>query len=196
MSSAAHRLATYADLEAAPPNVVAEIIFGTLVTHPRPVPCHGAAANVLGYELTGPFQRGRGGPGGWVFMPEPELHLGPHVVVPDLAGWRREHLPALPPTAWLEIIPDWACEILSPSTESYDRGAKRKIYAAHGLKHYWLLDPRARVLEAFELHDGKWLLLDTFAGEVDVAAAPFAEVPFPLAVLWPFDEPPLPVSAD
>ena len=189
MSVVAHRLASYADLEAVPPHLVAEIIFGALVTHPRPVFRHGAAAGSLGIELGGPFQRGRGGPGGWVFVPEPELHLGAQVVVPDLAGWRRERLPVLPTTAWIETIPDWLCEILSPSTEAYDRGAKRTIYATHGLKHYWLLDPRTRVLEAFELRDGKWLLLDTFAGDVEVAVAPFAEAPFPLTVLWPLDEP-------
>ena len=194
MSAPAHQHATYADLEAVPPNLVAEIIFGTLVTHPRPVPRHGVTAASLGFELIGPFQRGRGGPGGWVFVPEPELHLGPHVVVPDLAGWRRERLPALPATPWPEVIPDWLCEILSPSTEAYDRGAKRTIYATHGLKHYWLHDPRTRVLEAFELRDGKWLLLDTFAGDVDVAVAPFAEAPFPLAGLWPLDEPAAPAQ--
>ena len=192
MSEPARRLATYADLEAVPPNLVAEIINGALVTHPRPAPRHGAAAGALGYELTGPFQRGRGGPGGWVFIPEPELHLGPHVLVPDIAGWRRERAPMMPTAAWIETIPDWACEVLSPSTEAYDRGAKRTLYAAHGLKHYWLLDPRTKVLEAFEISNGKWLLLATFSGDEMVAAAPFAEVPFPLAALWPLDAPSLP----
>ena len=195
MSDPARRLATYADLEAVPPHLVAEIIFGSLVTHPRPAPRHGASANSLGYELTGPFQRGRGGPGGWIFVPEPELHLGSNVVVPDLAGWRRERMPTLPATAWFETVPDWLCEILSPSTEVYDRGAKRAIYATHGLKHYWLLDPRVKVLEVFELRQGQWLLLDTFAGDAMVAAAPFAEVPFPLAALWPLDEPAPPAVA-
>lgn len=181
--------ATYADLEAVPPHLVAEILFGALYTHPRPVPKHAAAANSLGYELTGPFQRQRGGPGGWVFMVEPELHLGPHITVPDLAGWRRERLPALPDTAFIELVPDWVCEILSPSTEAVDRGVKMRIYATFGLAHLWLLSPATQILETYELRDGKWLLLETFTGAVEVAAAPFAAVPFPLAALFPFDEP-------
>ena len=188
MSEPAHKLATYADLEAVPPHLVAEILFGALVTHPRPVLKHAIAHSNLGAELNLPFRRGKGGPGGWLFANKPELHLGPHVVVPDLAGWRLERLPALPETAWIEVVPDWICEILSPSTEAYDKGAKRGIYAAHGLKHYWLLDPRAEVLEAFELRDGQWVLLNTFSGADDVIAAPFAAVPFPLSALWPYDK--------
>ena len=188
MFEPARKSATYADLEAVPPHLVAEILHGALFTHPRPVPKHAVAANVLGHELTGPYQRSRGGPGGWIFMVEPELHLGPHVVVPDLAAWRRERLPALPDTAFIEVVPDWVCEILSPSTEAVDRGRKLQIYATYGLAHIWLLNPDTRVLETYELRDDKWLLLDTFSGAVDVAAAPFAAVPFPLAALWPFDE--------
>ncbi|WP_375457855.1 Uma2 family endonuclease [uncultured Enterovirga sp.] len=121
--------ATYADIEALPEHLVGEIIDGMLETYPRPRPRHGAAASALSYELTGPFQRGRGGPGGWVFIVEPELHLGHQVVVPDLAGWRRERLTELPDTAYLETAPDWVCEVLSPSTARVDRGAKRRIYA-------------------------------------------------------------------
>ena len=60
--------ATYADLEAVPPHLVAEILFGKLITHPRPSTEHGAAAISLSDELVGPFQKGRGGPGGWIFI--------------------------------------------------------------------------------------------------------------------------------
>lgn len=181
--------ATYADLEAAPPHLVAEILYGTLYTHPRPMPRHAGAANMIGYELTGPFQRGRGGPGGWIFLVEPELHLGPHVTVPDLAGWRRERMTSEPATAFIELVPDWVCEILSPSTEATDRDHKMRIYATNGLAHIWLLNPTTKVLETYAMRDGKWLLLETFSGAVDVAAAPFAAVPFSLAALFPFDEP-------
>ena len=187
MSEPARKIATYADLEAVPPHLVAEILCGALVTHPRPAPRHGAAQSALSGQLDSPFQRGRGGPGGWIFIAEPELHLGPHVVVPDLAGWRVERMRAPPDTAWIESVPDWVCEILSPSTETYDRGAKRTIYATQGLQHYWLLDPRTKVLEAFELRNGQWSLLDTFVGDVEVNAAPFSAVPFLLSDLWPFE---------
>ncbi len=125
-------------------------------------------------------------------MDEPELHLGEHVVVPDLAGWRRERLTVLPETAWIETPPDWICEILSPSTARYDRDEKRIIYADAGVGHVWHVDPLLRMLEVFELRDGKWLLLDVFRDDAQVAAPPFTEPSFSLGLLWPFDEPPSP----
>ncbi len=184
------RAATYADLEAVPPHLVAEILFGSLVTHPRPAPRHAVASNSLGHELTGPFQKGRGGPGGWIFMVEPELHLGPHVVVPDLAAWRRERMPAMPEKAFVEIAPDWICEILSPSTETADRGPKRRIYATYEVPHLWHLDPAAKLLEVFELKDRHWVLFEVFQDEDEVKAPPFDAVPFPIAALWPLDPAP------
>jgi Uma2 family endonuclease len=183
------RAATYEDLRKVPAHLVAEILFGTLVTHPRPAPPHAVAGSALGSVLGGPFQLGRGGPGGWIFMDEPELHLGAHVVVPDLAAWRRERLPALPDTAWIDVAPDWVCKVLSPSTERYDRGEKRAIYADAGVRHVWHIDPVLRMLEVFELRDGKWLLLGTFSDDAEVAAAPFAEAAFSLGLLWPFERP-------
>ncbi len=185
MADPAQRIATYADLEAVPDHLVAEILFGNLVTHPRPSPPHGVAATSLIAEIVPPFQKRRGGPGGWVFIVEPELHLGPHVIVPDLAGWKTERLPHHPPTAFIETAPDWVCELLSPSTENVDRGAKRRIYAAWKVPHMWLVDPVGRRLEAYVLSDGHGLLHDTYDGEVDVDAPPFAAVPFQLTALWP-----------
>jgi Uma2 family endonuclease len=123
-------------------------------------------------------------------MVEPELHLGQHVAVPDLAAWRRDRLPALPGTAWIETPPDWLCEVLSPSTERYDRGDKRLIYAEAGVAHVWHVDPVLQMLEVFELHEDKWLLLEVFHDDARVAAPPFSELTFPLALLWPFDPPP------
>jgi Uma2 family endonuclease len=182
--------ATYADLEAVPPHLVAEILFGALHTQPRPAPRHATAANAISAELTSPFQRGKGGPGGWIFMTEPELHLGPHVVVPDLAGWRRERMPHMPEKAFVETPPDWICEILSPATENVDRGPKRRIYATYAVAHMWLLDPIARRLEAYVLRDGQWTLHETFDGADEVKAPPFDAVPFPITALWPLDPAP------
>ncbi|MDP4023228.1 Uma2 family endonuclease [Methylobacterium sp. NEAU 140] len=189
MAGAARRLATYADLEAVPAHLVAEIVDGVLETHPRPRPRHASVSLKLGGELDFPFGRGRGGPGGWVFMSEPELHLGHHVVVPDLAGWRRERMPVEPDTAFVETPPDWVCEILSPSTARLDRGPKRRIYAEAGIGHLWLLDPGDGVLEAFALVDGRWLLLGTVQRGETVAMPPFDAAPFPLDDLFPFDDP-------
>ncbi|MBM3609307.1 MAG: Uma2 family endonuclease [Alphaproteobacteria bacterium] len=189
MAEAAPKPATYADLEAVPANLVAEIIQGALVTHPRPSPRHAVAANVLGSELTGGFQFGRGGPGGWIFMVEPELHFGANVVVPDIAGWKRERLSSLPDKAWIEIAPDWICEVISPSTEHYDRGAKRQIYGAADVAYLWLVNPVEQYLEAFQLVAGQWLLQTTVAGADEVKIPPFDAAPFSLGLLWPFDQP-------
>jgi Uma2 family endonuclease len=184
------RPATYADIEALPPGVVGEILFGTLVTQPRPSTEHGAAATSLADEVVGPFQKGRGGPGGWVFIAEEELRLGPHVVVPDLAGWRRERLPpGAGRTAFLDIPPDWVCEVLSPSTERHDKGAKRRIYAQYGVPFLWFVDPRVRSLEVFRRQERDWLLVDTFFDREEVAAPPFEVISFSLGLLWPFDPP-------
>ena len=196
MAEPARRLANYADLEAVPEHLVAEIIDGTLETHPRPRLRHGLAASRLGGELYGPFDRGRGGPGGWTILDEPELHLGVHVVVPDLAGWRRPRLPAEPDAAFIKIPPDWVCEILSPSTRRLDRGAKRRIYAEAGVGHFWLLDPTGGELEAFALANGQWVLLGTVQRGEPVALPPFDAITFPLDDLFAFDDPASPPAPE
>ena len=187
MANPVPKPATYADVLAAPEHMVAQVLGGELYTHPRPSPRHSAAASSLGDELTSPFQKGRGGPGGWIILDEPELHLGFDIVVPDLVGWRRENLPALPDTPYLETPPDWVCEILSPATERLDRGIKRRIYAEAGVKYLWLIDPRSQVLEAFALTNSQWLLVGTAQAGDDVRIAPFDAISFSLAALWPFD---------
>jgi len=87
--------ATYEDLLALPEHLIGEIVGGELHVTPRPAVRHTRAASRLGAELDGPFDRGRGGPGGWIILDEPELHLASNVLVPDLAGWRRERMPHL-----------------------------------------------------------------------------------------------------
>ena len=174
----------YKDFMAVPANMIAEILNGKLVTQPRPAPKHSVAASSLGDELVSPFQKGRGGPGGWVILDEPELHLGADILVPDLAGWKRENMSALPETAYFETPPDWICEVLSPSTASYDRLEKRDIYAVHKVSHLWFIDPEARTLEAFELQGKNWVLLKTYGHKVMVDAKPFGAVPFELGSLW------------
>ena len=186
----ARRRATYADLEAAPEHLVAELIGGELVTHPRPRPRHGIATAELSAELGPKFGRGRNGPGGWLFIDEPQLALGEDVVVPDLAGWRLPRATFDIDEVNVEVAPDWVCEVLSPSTEHYDRGAKRWIYANAGIAHLWLLDPRAKLLEAFQLTGGKWLLLGAVTHADDVSLPPFDAISFPLANLFPLDPPP------
>jgi Putative restriction endonuclease len=190
MSLLKPKAATYADIEALPPNMVGEILFGALVTHPRPAPRHAAAMSHLGGVLTRPFGFGDGGPGGWIILVEPELHLGPHVVVPDIAGWRKERLAGRKDLAWFEEEPDWACEVLSPSTRVYDVGSKRGIYGTYGVGHLWYIDPSILSLEVFQRQETDWLLTHTFIGHEDVCAPPFDVITFSLGLLWPFDPPP------
>ena len=132
----------------------------------------------LGYELVGPFQNGRGGPGGWWIIAEPELHFihDTEVDVPDLAGWRRERMPLLPEGHRFTVVPDWVCEILSVHRPSNDREVKMPIYAQFGVAYAWLIDPRARTLEAYALEAGAWREIGCFSGSERVAVAPFDAV--------------------
>ena len=177
--------ATYDDLRAVPDHLVAELIGGELITSPRPGLRHANAASLLGHELIGPFRRGIGGPGGWVILDEPELHLTADVIVPDLAGWRRERLAGLAVDATtISVAPDWFCEVLSPSTVRLDRARKLPLYAHHAVSFGWLLDPIAKTLEVLRLTDGQWLLVGTYEGDARVRAVPFEAVEIDLGILW------------
>lgn len=179
------RPASYQDVLDAPPNMVAEILRGALHLHPRPAAPHALASSRLGFEIGGPFDRGRGGPGGWWILDEIELHFGDDVLVPDLAGWRRERMPDFPDAAWFDLAPDWVCEILSPSTRKFDLTIKREIYAREVVGHLWLVDPDARTLEAFVQDAGTWRLAAALKDADPVRLAPFDAVEFPLSALWP-----------
>ena len=187
MVDQARKPATYADLEAVPPHLVAEIIDGTLYTQSRPVRRHGIAAGALSSELRTPFQKGRGGSGGWLFIDEPELHFGIQVVVPDIAGWRMERATFDQYSAQTTVAPDWVCEVLSPSTARFDRGRKGKIYALAGIKHYWILDPQNKTLEAFALFDDDWRAIGVSASGDAVSFAPFESIAFAFDDLFPLD---------
>ncbi len=176
--------ATYEDVLKVPAHMVAEVIDGVLHTFPRPATPHARASSGLGMRLGTPFDHGEGGPGGWWILDEPELHLGEQILVPDLAGWRRERVPRIPNAAYWTITPDWLCEVLSPGTRATDLGAKRRIYAGHGVSHMWLIDPAERSLEAFELRGGDWVSLARRIENQPVSLPPFEAVSFPLGVLW------------
>jgi Uma2 family endonuclease len=170
--------------------MVAEILDGELRLSPRPARPHANVATNLGILIGGPFKLGRGGPGGWVILDEPELHLGsrPDKLVPDLAGWRRERLPRAvggdDAPAHYALAPDWACEILSERTRSRDKGQKMRIYAREGVRNLWLVEPLARTLEIFRLVGSEWLLVHSFAGEARVRAEPFEAIELELAFVW------------
>lgn len=176
--------ATYADLERLPSHVVGEVLHGVLHVHPRPAARHARAATALGEDIGPPFNRGRGGPGGWVILDEPELHLGADVLVPDLAGWRRERMQELPDVAFFDLAPDWACEVLSPSTAAVDRGDKVPIFARERVAQVWLVDPILRTLEVLRLDGDTYRILATWKDDARVRAQPFDAIEIELAGLW------------
>ncbi len=176
--------ATYDDLARVPEHYVAEMFDGELYASPRPAMPHIRAASVLGVKLGEPFDVGRNGPGGWLILDEPELHFGNDVLVPDLAGWRRERLPSVPNDAYTTLAPDWICEVISPSTESIDRGKKLRIYAREGAAHAWLVDPLRQSLEVLVLDAGRLAQIEEHHGDSIVRARPFDAVELDLRALW------------
>ena len=181
----AKRPATYQDVLDAPADRIAEIVAGTLHTQPRPSMPHALASSSLGSELGASFGRRSGGHGGWWIIYKPELHLSEDILVPDLAGWRRERMPAFPETAFVTLVPDWVCEVLSPSTRRLDLHEKRPVYARAGVTHLWLPDSLDRTLEAFALADGRWTLIATAQDDDPVSIPPFEASTFSLGELWP-----------
>lgn len=185
MADPARKRATYDDILAAPQHLVAELVEGVLHTFPRPAKPHAMAASALGGELGPPFGRGRGGPGGWIILDEPEIHLSEDVVVPDLAGWRRERMPVLDASVpYFTLAPDWLCEILSPSTERFDRGEKLAVYARAHVEHVWLVNPPHKLLEVLRRDGECWLIAATFTGDGPVRAEPFDAIELDLSALW------------
>ena len=179
------RRATYQDVLDAPAHRVAEIVDGALHISPRPPSLQALAKTRLSAGLGRAFDSGRSGPGGWRIMHEPELHLGEDIVVPDVAGWRRERLPRIPETWEAVIAPDWVCETLADSTRDLDLNGKRPVYAREGIPHLWLVDPTDRALEAFELHEGQWLQIANAKDDEPVNIRPFDAITFSLGNLWP-----------
>lgn len=187
MSKPLKKGATYADLVAVADNLVAEILAGELYASPRPTFTHMRVASTLGTLLGGAFQLGINGPGGWLIVIEPELHLGADVLVPDLAGWRTEKVSAASASAYPTVAPAWVCEVLSPSTEGLDRGRKLSAYAREGVGYAWLMDPQAHTLEIMRRTGRSWSLLAKHQGRQPVRAAPFEAVELELASVWVAD---------
>jgi Uma2 family endonuclease len=183
MAQPAPRLATYDDLLAAPQHMIAQLVNGELHLQPRPAGPHSVAASGLGIDLGTPFQRGRGGPGGWIILNKSEVHLAGDVVVPDLAAWRAERPPELEAIC-LTVTPVWVCEVISPSSGRFDRGPKADLYAKAGVEFMWLVEPDANLIEAFRLVEGAWLRLGAWAGEVSAHIPPFDAVALELGPLW------------
>jgi Uma2 family endonuclease len=179
------RPATMADLEALPDNVRGDILDGELYVMSRPRAPHSHLEGVIGADLEPPYQRGRQGPGGWWILVEPGIELpGSPEVSPDLAGWRRERMPKLPTNTSIRVVPDWVCEILSPTTRGYDQLKKRPFYAKHGVEWLWYVDPEARTLVASRLEGGRWVELGVYGEDQKARVDPFGEVELELGGWW------------
>ena len=176
---------TLADLDALPPGVVGEIIEGVLYTMTKPRARHQRTATGIGGDLRGPFDLGRGGPGGWWIVTEPGIEL-PNTpeISPDVAGWRRERMPELPEDEPIRVVPDWVCEILSKATRRHDLLVKMPYYAKIGVHHVWMVDLEARTLTAHRLEDGRWLQLGVYADETEARIEPFGEVALDVKSWW------------
>jgi Uma2 family endonuclease len=183
MADRARRAATYEDVLAAPPHSIAQIVAGELHVQPRPAGPHALVSSGLGMDLGGPFQRGRGGPGGWLILDEPELHFGTNVVVPDLAGWRVEAPPELG-AKFFTVAPAFVCEVLSPSSVTFDRVAKADLYLRVGVEYLWLVEPLGQLIEAFRRSDGAWLRIGAWTGDVAARIPPFDAIELELGPLW------------
>lgn len=182
----AKRRSLYQQLLDLPDGLTGEVIDGQLHTQPRPAGPHAVAASRLGADIEGPYGRGRGGPGGWWIIDEPEVHFvrDTEVLVPDIAGWRRERMPQIPRDQRFEVVPDWVCEVLSPGTESKDRKVKMPLYARHGVHYAWIVNPADKVLEAYALEGGGWKAVGRFQGDDKVSFPPFGEIAVALGDLW------------
>jgi Uma2 family endonuclease len=184
MAEPAKKRVTYEDLFTIPENTTGEIIGGELIVSPRPSRKHVYAASTLGSEIGPAYHTGRGGPGGWIILIEPEIGLGEDILVPDLAGWKRERLPASEEHNWISVSPDWICEIISPRTVRTDRVKKVRVYAQHKIPHLWLIDPIHKTLETYRFQSGSFMLAGVYEGNEKVRAEPFPEVEIDLSILW------------
>lgn len=186
MAHPARTRTLYEAIEALPEGVTGEIIHGQMHTQPRPSGPHALAGSNLGIDLGHRYSRGHSGPGGWWIIDEPEIHFvrDTEILVPDLAGWRREHMPELPADQRFEVTPDWVCEILSPATASKDREIKMPVYAGYGVPYAWIVDPGRQTLEAYALREGEWVPAGSYSAEDLVDAVPFPEAGFRVGDLW------------
>lgn len=187
MAETARKLATWEDLLAAPDDGrTYEILSGEIEASPRPLPSHGLAQSLLSGELSPPFQRARGGPGGWWLVIEPDVRLAPNeIVASDVAGWRKTRMPVFPRKRPIDVVPDWICEILSPSSRKRDRVVKANLYLDSGIPFYWILDVEERTLEAFVSKDGGWSRQGAWSDGATPRVAPFEAIELDVGALFP-----------
>lgn len=186
MSESARRLATYEDLLALPEGVRAEVVAGQVVVSPSPSPIHQSVVGEIYAELRGPFQRGRGGPGGWWLIPDVDVRFGTHDIYrPDICGWRKENVPAFPAERPVLHRPDWICEGLSPRTAVVDQGAKQVVFARTSVPWYWLVEPLNRTLSVLRLSAEGYVVHAVVGDSGTAQLPPFDAVAIDLGSLFP-----------
>ncbi len=176
---------TLADIDALPPHMKGEIIDGVFYAMTRPRGFHQSVAGLVHADLLGPFQRERGGPGGWWILPEPGIEMvNSPEVSPDIAGWKRERLVTMPKKETIRVVPDCVCEVLSSSTRRYDLGTKRPFYAKVGVTWLWVVDPDALLVTASRLENGRWSELGVWSDEREARIPPFDDVAIDVSEWW------------
>jgi len=187
MTETVRKLATWDDLLATlDDGRTYEIIAGLMEALPRPRPGHGNAQALLSGEIVRPFQRGRGGPGGWWIIIEPDVELTTNdIIVPDLAGWKRDKVPEFPHDRPIRFVPDWICEVLSPTNQKRDRVVKANLYLTCGVMYYWILDVQERTLEAYSAKEGSWVRLGAWTDGDTSRIPPFDAIELEVEGLFP-----------
>jgi Uma2 family endonuclease len=180
-------MATAADLAALSGDCNAEVIGGEIVERASPSAEHGNAQFGLASLLRNEFHGGDGGgrPGGWWIMGEVEIELERHEVYrPDLVGWRQERVPQRPTGQPVRTLPDWICEVISPSNAARDQVTKQRVYQRNRIAHYWLVDPLQRTLLVYRWTEPGYLIVLTAERDETVRAEPFAAVELSLGHLF------------
>lgn len=194
MAKAKTQAATLAALLEKPEEDRWEIVDGELTRKEAASGKHGSAQGAT-FQLLRAYRRRSGGPpsqpGGWWFASEALVELSPtDVRRPDIAGWRRERLSELPDRPPISVVPDWICEILSPTNASNDTVVKMRLYHSAQVRHYWLIDPMAETLSAFRWTPDGYLNVLSAKRDERVRVEPFEAVDFQIGVLFGDDEEP------
>lgn len=184
MAERARARATYQDVLAAPERMIAEIIDGDLHTSPRLSPLHAHAKTAIGSTVFSAFSRETAASARWVVLNGPEIHFRDDILVPDIAGWRRERMPERPSEPYITVYPDWVCEVQSPSTVRMDRVHKKRIYAREGVQYMWLVDPEAETLEVLVRSGDLWQEVGLYSGDDKARAVPFDAIELDLSRWW------------
>jgi Uma2 family endonuclease len=166
-------LPAHEELRTLPHYLVGEALEGVIYVSSPPIARRKRLTTLLGRA-----------PKGWWWTPEPRLLLEEDLLVPDLAGWKAGRPATQAPGAFIDRVPEWICEVLTPATARLDLGTKLPRYARAGIQHAWVVNPVHRALEVFRQEQGRWILKQAFAGEERVRAEPFESLDFPLTPFW------------